>query len=831
MIHLAFIRREIVRSSKQAIVFVLCVGLSLVTLTAFTGFSISIHQSLLNDARKLHAADIIIRSYEPISAPLEGAISDLVQKGNIQRSKYHEFYNVTRNMDESASALALLKVVDKAYPFYGAVVLRSGRAFQEVLKPGSVVVAATLLDRLGLKIGDTIRVGYSSLVIQDVVLSEPDRPISLFAFGPRVFVSSEDLNSLGLIKTGSRIKYMNLLKVVKRFELNQLAQDLKDISNHEKEQVDTFETARSRIKRFFDNFVFFLQLVGIFILIICGVGIQSTLAALLNEKQYHIAIMKTLGASNAYIRLHYMILVLVLGCSGMAMGIVLGVIVQFGLANLLAEFLPPGTPFLIAWSGLVESVGLGLMVVLIFSFVPLYRLKGMRPIMILRKDVPVLTRRLPIYISFGILILFFFGLVIRHMKDLQFGVYFVGGTGLLILIVIALTYGMLWGLKCLRIKNLALRQAIKGLFRKGGATQTIMVSLTTSLSVIFSIYLVEKNLDATFLKSFPPNTPNLYFLDIQSSQVKSFSKIINQDAQFYPIVRARVTHINGETVDRQAERKKRRDNLARVFNLTYRHHLLDDEVMVKGKSLFRDDWDEIQVSILDTVVEMHKMEVGDRIEFNIQGVPLKARISSIRSRTKDSLKPFFYFVFKEETLRMAPQTLFCALRVPPGEVGPLQTRVVRQFPNINVIDLSETIRVFAGIMKQLSGIIRGFSSLSIVAGILILISAVFATRAERMTESVYYKILGAGKSFVVNVFSLENILMGLSSGVLALLISQLDTYLLCRFVFEIEYRMFLGASAFMVAAAIVLVNIVGIISVRSILSKKPITYLREQPDG
>jgi putative ABC transport system permease protein len=225
------------------------------------------------------------------------------------------------------------------------------------------------------------------------------------------------------------------------------------------------------------------------------------------------------------------------------------------------------------------------------------------------------------------------------------------------------------------------------------------------------------------------------------------------------------------------------------------------------------------------------MEVGDRLEFNIQGVPLKARISSVRSRTKDSFKPFFYFVFKEETLRMAPQTLFCALRVPAGEIGPLQTRVVRQFPNINVIDLSETIRVFAGIMKQLSGIIRGFSSLSIVAGILILISAVFATRAERMTESVYYKILGAGKSFVVNVFSLENVLMGLSSAVLALLISQLDTYLLCRFVFEIEYRMFLGASAVMVAAAIVLVNIVGIISVRSILAKKPITYLREQPDG
>jgi len=164
-------------------------------------------------------------------------------------------------------------------------------------------------------------------------------------------------------------------------------------------------------------------------------------------------------------------------------------------------------------------------------------------------------------------------------------------------------------------------------------------------------------------------------------------------------------------------------------------------------------------------------------------------------------------------------------------MGALQTRIVTRFPNINVIDLSETIRVFAGIMKQLSKIIRGFSALSILAGILILISAVFATRAERITESVYYKILGAGKSFVVNVFSLENLLMGLTSSILAIVISQVGIYLICRLVLEIDYRMFLSSSLVMIIASLMLVNGVGILSVRSILHKKPIAFLREQHDA
>jgi len=826
-----YLRREVTRSSMLAMVFILCVGLSLVTLTAFTGFSKSVNVSLLNDARKLQAADIIIRSYEPLSQALQHAVDQQVRSGAVNLTRYHEFYSVVRSEDETRSMLSLLKVVERGYPFYGRVMLQSGLPIHQVLTPGTTVVAQTLLDRLGLEPGDRIQVGYTSLTIQDVVLSEPDRPIQMFAFGPRVFVSRADLDSLGLIQTGSRIRYVYLLKVAESDQLDALYRQLRAAADLDRERVDTFQTAQSRVKRFFDNFIFFLKLVGIFILTLSGVGIQSTLTAFLKAKQESIGIMKALGATNHYILVHYTLVVILLGCMGMGMGIVSGVASQYGLARLLAGFFPADMPFMIAWTGLVESVILGVMVVLIFCFVPLYRLTGLRPVMILRKDVSAKVKRWPVWLSYAIFVIFFSGLIFWHMQDFIFGIYFVGALGGLIALTAIANYWLLKGLRNLSIRNLAIRQAIRSLFRKGAATQMIMMSLTTSLCVIFSIYLVEKNLDASFVKSFPQDSPNLFFLDIQPGQQNAFKELLEQDLQLYPIIRARVTHVNGTAIDRQAERAKKRDNLSRVFNLTYRHHLLVDETIQSGKSLFRDDWQDIQVSLLDMVVDMHPMKIGDTIQFNIQGVPLTARVASIRSRSQESLRPFFYFVFQEKVLEDAPQTLFAALRVAPGDVGDLQTRIVKAFPNISVIDMSETIRVFAGLMHQLSRIVRVFTGLSISAGILILISAVFATRTERINESVYYKILGAGKFFVLKVFTYENLLMGVCSGVLAVIFSQLGAGAICRLVLEIDYRPFLSACILVLTGAVMLVIAVGLLSARSILQKKPISYLREQQDG
>lgn len=825
-----FTMREIARSSRQAGVFCLCVALSLASLTVFSGFSKSVSRIILMNAKKMQAGDIIVHSHEKLSAGLESAISALVRQKKIERCRYWEFYSMVRTMDDRASALCLLKVVEKGYPFYGKIILKSGRPFNDVLTQGQIVVEQSLLDRLGVRVGDSLKIGYTALTIRDVVVSEPDRPANVFSFGPRIFVSSRDLDALNLIQTGSRITYVSLIKVADDRQINAIADRLRQVANPDRERVDTYLTARTRVKRFLDNFIFFLKLVGILILIIAGIGIQNTLTAIFNEKERTIAIMKTIGATHRQIARHFMPVVILPALLGTVLGLSAGFIFQQGLARLLRGFFPPDMPFAVAWNGIFESMALGIAVVALFSFVPLYRLREIRPVVIFRKETAVPHKRWPMVVSAIGFIFFFFGLVFRHMADFRFGFYFVAGLSALILVSWLFTRILLWILERFRIRRMVIRQAIKGLFRQGGATRSAIVTLTASLSVIFAIYLLEQNLNSTYVKSFPADAPNLFIIDIQPGQKAAFAKFIARPMTFYPIVRARVTAINGKTIDRRAERAKHRDNLARTFNLTYRNRLLKDEKIIKGGRLFRDDWTGPQVSVLDKVVDMHKMDIGDVIQFDIQGVPLKARISSIRTRTADTLGPYFYFVFEDKTLKSAPQTIFTALRVDPQKIGLLQSRIVKRFPNVSVIDLSETLKIFARMMEQLSKIIQGFGILSIAGGILILISGVFATRAERITESVYYKILGAGKTFIRKVFSIEIFVVGLLSGILALVMSQTSVFLICRYSLDIAYHPFLLSCGLIAAAALLLVLGVGLVSTRPILEKKPVIYLREQAD-
>jgi putative ABC transport system permease protein len=831
MRHLPTILRQVRRSSTQAGLFVLCVALSLTTLTAFSGFSRSVGRALLDDARTLHAADIIIRSYDPISAGLAQAIDRLVDQGRVVRANVYEFYSVVRAPDEGASVLSRLKVVDPGYPFYGRVGLASGRPFGQVLQPGACIVEQTLLDRTGMKIGDRLTVGYTTLRIADVVTAEPDRSLELFAFGPRTFIHGADLEALGLMATGSRIRRVVLLKVLDPLEVDALAAGLKQASPLTEERIDTYLTAGSTVKRFLDNFLFFLKLVGLFILIVSGLGIQSTLTALFNEKQGTIAVMKTVGATGRFINTHFMLLVFLLGAAGTAAGILAGAAAQAGLARILAPFLPADLGLAISWGGVAEAIALGFTVVALFSFLPLYRLREMRPAAIFNRQLTVHINRWPYVLSGVLILLFFLGMVLWHMGDMRFGFYFVGGVVAMILAAAVMAQAILWVVRRVPVGNLALRQAVRGLFRQGNATRTIMITLTVSLTVIFGDHLIERNLNATFVQSFPADAPNAFFVDIQPDQTDAFTTAIGRPVQLYPIIRARIEAVNGETIDRSREGRQRRDNLSRVFNLTYREALLDDETLVEGDTLFRSDWTEPQVSVMDTVVEMRAMNVGDRIRFRIQGVPLTARVSSIRSRESRSLTPFFYFVFPDAVLAKAPQTLFAALRVDPDQIGALQNNMVARFPNISVIDMSQTIGIFARIMARLSRILRVFSFFSILAGILILVSAIFATRAERVVESVYYKVLGAGRRFVFTVFALENILIGLISSLLALAMAQAGAWWVCSARFDIEYHPFWSISLAMVGLSVLLTVSVGMTASQSIMAKKPVSYLREQQNG
>jgi len=834
MLHLRFIIRQIRGSHKQAVIFILCVALSLLILTSLGGFSSSVRQSMLKDARQLHAADITIHSHYPFSEPLVQAIKQYEDAGKVHSTLVNQFYSMTRNPARQKSLLSDLKVTGQGYPFYGEVTLASGRRFADVLREGSIIVEQVLLDRLEAGIGDKLQIGATELTIADVVTLEPDRPVSFFSFGPRIFVAADDLAKLDLIRKGSRIRYDYLLKVNDPGQVDRLADELAATAIERQENVQTFRTADSRVKRFFENFLFFLNLIGIFTLLLAGIGIQTSLKALLRETYYTIAIMKSVGATSRFITSHFMVLILLLGTAGTVLGLTLSYLLQFYFPILFAGILPAHVTLAIAWDVVLEGLLLGTIVVALFSFLPLWRIKNLKPAFIFRKEIAVPQTTGMNFAAVSLIVLFFAGLVVWQLEDIRIGLYFILGLFGLVGLTAVLTQGFMVVLRKRSPRPLALRQAFRGLFRPNNATRSIIITLSTSVAVIFSIYLVDQNLRTTFIHSYPPDLPNAYFLDIQPEQKQDFADIIGMDARYYPIIRARLSSINDRTVNRERERERKRDNLAREFNLTYRDYLLEDEQMLEGKTLFGNripeiiERGEVPVSVLDTVADIGSIKVGDLLVFNVQGIPLKGRVTSMRTRTESKVRPFFYFVFPGETLKDAPQTIFSAVRMDRERLTDVQNRLAVRLPNISVIDITNTIEVLARIMGKMSSIIQFFTSFSIIAGLLIIVSSIFATRLTRIREAVYFKILGARASFVLQVFTYENLLIAVACAVMACIIAHAGSWIVCREIFAIAYRPLPGGTILMFAATLALVIGVGLASSLSILFQKPAAFLRDE---
>jgi putative ABC transport system permease protein len=828
--HKRFIVRQITSAPRQSVMFVLCVALSIVPLVALGGFSGSVNRSMLRDARQLHASDVMVRSHYDFSPGLSRAVDELKQQGKVETARVWEFHSMVRAVGENVSLLASLKVVERGYPFYGTAELESGKPLGDVLTRGGAVVGRSMLDRLQLSIGDRLHVGQSTLVIRDVLLAEPDRPLDFFSLGPRVLLSAEDLEGLDLVKPGSRVHYSMLLRVPDERNIDRVAVGLKSQAREPEERVDTYRTAASGVKKFLDNFLFFLGLIGVFTLLLAGIGIETVLTSFLRERERTLGIMKALGATRRFITVHHLLVVSALGTAGTLLGILFSFGLQAFLPRLFQGLLPPNVDLAIGWVNIAESVALGILVVALFTFGPLRLLQDVKPNSIFRKE-EVRPRKGATYaLAATTLILVVTGMILWRMRDLRTGLFFVLGATLLVGLAALATEASLCGLKKWRVGSLALRQALRGLFRPRSATRPLISTLATSLAILFSIYLLEQNLDATFVRSYPPDAPNLFFLDIQPSQQDEFSRALGFPAEYYPVVQGRVTAINGRPVDPEKERRRSGDNLAREFALTYRDHLLEDEVIAQGQSLYGTDGEGARVSVLDNVLEMADISLGDVISFTIQGVPLEARVTTIRTRTRKTIRPFFYFLFPEETLKDAPQTIFTAVRVDKEQAALLQTAIVSRFPNVSVIDAGDTIAIFARVMHRLSSIVRFFTLFGVGAGLLLIVSSIFATRFARIQEAVYFKVLGAGRRFVLTVFALEHLIIGLLGAALALFMSQAASWLISSKFLEIQYRAFPTASLVMVAMTTLLVIAVGFLASLSILGQKPAVFLREQAD-
>jgi len=838
--HRRFAYRQITSSPKQTIVFVACVALSLVTLVSIGGFGESINNALLRDARKFLSGDVVVESGFPFDDSLINELDELRAENGVNVARTYEFLTIVRVVDGEDSLLTEIKAVEPGYPFYGEVGLQSGQQFSQVLKSGEILVAQSLLDRMGLQVGDSLRVGDLTMTIADVVVSEPDQPVDLFNIGPRIFIATSDLEGTGLIRLGSRVSYRALVQVLDDSQVDAVAARLTASADPRQVRVDTFRTNQFMVQRFFEDFLNFLGLIGIFTLLLAGIGIQSSLSSFIREREATIAILRTYGATSRFIMIQYFGVAHILGLAGTALGLILGVILQWSFPIIFAPFLPPQVEFILSVRAIFEGVLLGFLVVTIFTFLPIYQLQGVKPRFIFRKEASEAATGWVFIFAQALILLFLSVMTFRYLHNTLRTAYFAVGVVGLVLIITFLTRAILYLLKRRKIASLDVRQALRGLFRPRNATTWIIVTLAASLSVLFTIYLIERNLDASFVRAYPEDAPNVLLLDIQPDQREGIRSMLGEDTEFIPLVQAHIQQINGVEVIRSADGSQDRNRgpnpnapirIDDLFPITYRDKLDPSERLVGGTGMYStEELGVAQVSISEALLEVHPFSIGDRIRFEIQGVPLDAQVTSIRAFKMDEegFAPAFNFVLREVDLINAPQTIVTTANLPEGEVPGFQNRLVAAYPNVTVIDIGAAIDLLADLVRDITVVIRFFTVFSIIAGVLIIISSVLATRFARIQESVYYKVLGARRRFVLRVFALENVFIGLVSAFLALFLSQLASWILVSQVFELSYTAYWGSSILLMLFCVGLVTAVGLLASVSILKKKPITFLREQ---
>ena len=583
MIHLNFIRRQLTTARQQSLIFVLCVALAIVTLVGLNSFGTSINRTLLRDAQELLAADAVIDSSYPFSEPLVNTLADLDARNQVDYTQLTGLFTVARLPSETDSLLVDLKAVEPAYPFYGEAVLASGRALHNVLQPGTVVVEQLILDRLGLQIGDSLRLGDATLAIGDVLVSEPDRPVNFFAFGPRVMLAADDLPRLNLIREGSNVDYRMLVRVNEGGQSGASHRHAGRGRRPGARRCRKLPHARFGAPALLRQPALFPQPRRHLYAAAGGYRHPERAHRLPARARQHHRHCQNPGRHQplchhelphrdrpARARRH-----------GAGAGRRRGLSAAFPRC-LLGDFLPPDVEITVSPRVIAESLLLSAVVVAIFTFLPVDRLKELRPSFILRKETVPTPRDATFYGILALLVLFFASLVLWQLGDLERTGWFVLGALGVVLISWLVTEAVLFGLRRAQIQPLAVRQALRGLFRPRNATRAIIVTLSASLAVIFTIYLIEQNLDAAFVQSFPEDAPNVFFLDIQPDQREDFAAALaaeipddlgdefDQQAEYVPIVRGQIAAINGEPLDIEAEEAREGDDLARPPHLYLR---------------------------------------------------------------------------------------------------------------------------------------------------------------------------------------------------------------------------------------------------------------------
>ena len=834
--------RESRTARRRLLLYMSSISLGVAALVAIDSFAANVQQSIAEQSRALLGGDINLRARSGFTPALDSLLDSLATNG-VPSAKIVSFASMATAAPSGGTRLAQVRAVSPGYPYYGEVITEPAGAWNALHDGKNAYVDPSLLISLDASIGDTLVIGFARFVIRASLINVPGDPGIAATIGPRVFIPDRYLAETQLIGMGSRAEYEAVLKLADGVRMPLWVAPLRP----------RFEAAGVRVRTALQNEIDitdaisqlarFLGVVGLIALLLGGIGVASGVSAFVQKKIDTVAVLRCLGASSAQVLAIYLVQAAAMGFLGAAIGAALGVGIQFLLPQLMGDFLPVDVGVTLVPSAIGLGLAIGVWVAVIFALRPLLVLRRVSPLQAIRRDHAALAasarRDSWTWIVNLALVVSVVLLAIDRADTTQQGLYFAAG--------VFLSIGLLYGSAAL-LSSLArrlvsrrwpyvVRQGVANLYRPASQTRAVVLALGFGSFLVTTIVLVQANLLKSFDLTAAASRGNLVFFDVQEDQRAGLDSLVrgggHEVISQTPIVTMRMVGINGVTAEQWAAANAipaRFWALRREYRSTYRDSVIATETIMSGK------WFGAS-SPLDSVFEFSmeqgiagdlKLTLGDTVTWDVQGVRVRAQLTSTREVDWGRFEPNFFAVFQPAAIEIAPQQFVLVTAVAADtSVARLQRLAVRRFPNVSSIDLSLVRKTITQIVEKVTLTVRFLALFSLAMGIPVLFSAVAATRRDRLREGVLLKTLGATRSQIGRILLAEYALLGILGSLSGMVLAFGGAWLLVTFVFEGTFTAAVWPALGIAAAMTLLAISIGMLTGRDVFRETPMAALRE----
>ena len=854
--------RELHSSRGKFTFVILSVAIGVAALSGVRGFSASFRSMLTLRARSIMAGDLSARvSQQP--TPSEQAGLDKIFTEGTDATQVTELSSMASSATSLDPLLVSVKAVDPAkYPFYGTVDLAPSMPLPQALTPSTVAVGDDLLIRLNLKVGDSIKLGNGLFRIVAVVNNEPDRLSGAFAAGPRILISDTALINTGLIGFGSRASRRYLFKMPQSLpgepSSDQAVAALK--SRLETVLPEAFiidyREASPAITTGLDSATSLLSLLSLVSLVLGAVGVAMAMRAHLQQRLDSIAIMKSLGARSGQIMKIYGLQTLLLGLAGGLLGVLLGIGVQLSFPLFLARLLHTTPGFRLDPRSIAAGLGAGLLTTVLFALPPLLDIRGIRPILILRRaveagDDPFFARMVSKFqgniAQIGATVLILVGLVflaIRVSDSAKIGIGFTLSLALILLVLLAMSALTLFLLRLfLRRTRLHLpspvRHGLANLYRPGNPSAALLAALGLGVMLIMSVYFIQQTMVREMHMSVDKRLPNMFLIDIASTEVEGVRTLLLQQPgvhtqpEFIPVVSSRLIAVDGVPVA-QLKLQRIPRGMMRNVNLTWSP---SPDQPPPGDKVFEGKWwtaaqsaaSAQQPLVAISVFAAARLNVhpGQKLTFETQDQQFTATLSATFAADSQHSFSRADFVLPEPMLHDLPVIWYGGVHCDPEATTALQRVLYAHYPTVTVINVAATFEVVRQAILQITYVIQFLAGFSIFAGIIILASSIAGTRFRRIREVVVLKTLGATRPRIAAIFSIEFAVLGLVAATVGLIFANIGAALFLH-ISKIDFHFQPGLTLLALFITAALTVVAGWLASYRVLGQKPLEVLREE---